>query len=125
MRPSYRHDDAVAVRATALDSLPETGTLAARKTLALFEVPTPMKVLVIVPLVIPVDAPAAKHKDLYGADKALRREDLLRLALARIQTEKDVELPDADNEGVIFLDENEYELADELDDPQHSRGFKS
>jgi hypothetical protein len=84
-----------------------------------------MKVLVIVPLVIPVDAPAAKQKDLYGADKALRREDLLRLALARIQTEKDVELPDADNEGVIFLDENEYELADELDDPQHTRGFKS
>lgn len=84
-----------------------------------------MKVLVIVPLVIPVDAPAAKLKDLYGDDKALRREDLLRLALARIKTEEDVELPDADNEGVIFLDENEYELADELDDPQHSRGFKS
>jgi hypothetical protein len=84
-----------------------------------------MKVLVIVPLVIPVEAPAAKLKDLYGADKALRRDDLLRLALAKIKTEEDVESPDADNEGVIFLDENEYELADELDDPQHSRGFKS
>jgi hypothetical protein len=73
-----------------------------------------MKVLVIVPLVITVDVPAKSTAELYGADKALRREDLLELALTKIQAGADVELPDADNEGVIFLDENEYELADQL-----------
>ena len=73
-----------------------------------------MKVLVIVPLVITVDVPAKSIAELYGADKALRRDDLLTLALTKIQAGADVELPDADNEGVIFLDENEYELADEL-----------
>jgi hypothetical protein len=73
-----------------------------------------MKVLVIVPLVITVDVPAKSTGELYGADKALRRDDLLQLALTKIQAGTDVELPDADNEGVIFLDENEYELADEL-----------
>jgi hypothetical protein len=33
-------------------------------------------------------------------------------------------MPDPDNEGVIFLDAQEDELADELDDPEHARGFK-
>lgn len=77
-----------------------------------------MKVLVIVPLVITVDVPANSRNELYGVDKSLRREDLLELALHRIQAGPDVELPDADNEGVIFLDENEYELADELNRPR-------
>jgi hypothetical protein len=83
-----------------------------------------MKVIVIVPLIITVDVPATHLADLYDADKALRREDLLELALAKIQAGAEVEMPDPDNEGVIFLDEKEDELADELDDPMHAKGFK-
>ena len=83
-----------------------------------------MKVIVIVPLIITVDVPAANTAELYDADKALRREDLLELALAKIQAGDDVEMPEPDNEGVIFLDDKEDELADELDDPVHARGFK-
>jgi hypothetical protein len=83
-----------------------------------------MKVIVIVPLIITVDVPATKPADLYDAQKALRREDLLELALAKIQAGDEVEMPDPDNEGVIFLDEQEDELADELDDPLHARGLK-
>ncbi len=83
-----------------------------------------MKIIVIVPLIITIDAPATKLGDLYDADKALRREDLLDLALSKIQADADVEIPDPDNEGVIFLDEREDELADELDDPDHARGFR-
>jgi hypothetical protein len=84
-----------------------------------------MKVIVIVPLIITVEAPGNALGDLYDGDKALRREELLDLALAKLQAGADVEMPDPDNEGVIFLDEKEDELADELDDPEHARGFKT
>jgi hypothetical protein len=83
-----------------------------------------MKVIVIVPLIITIDAPGTKLEDLYDSDKALQREELLNLALAKLQADADVEMPDPDNEGVIFLDAQEDELADELDDPEHARGFK-
>lgn len=72
-----------------------------------------MKVLVIVPLIITIDFPAKVRDELYDADEALRREDLLQLALQNIKAGPAVEMPDADNEGVIFLDDNEYELPDE------------
>jgi hypothetical protein len=83
-----------------------------------------MKVIVIVPLIITVDVPAATTAELYDADKALRREDLLDLALKKIQGDADVELPEPDNEGVIFLDDQEDELADEWDDPEHAKGYR-
>jgi hypothetical protein len=75
-----------------------------------------MKLIVIVPLVITVDAPAKKLAGLYDSDKVLRRDELLRLALSKVPTGPDVELPEADNEGVIFLDETENELPNELDE---------
>lgn len=83
-----------------------------------------MKVIVIVPLIISIEVPGETLEELYDSDKALRRDDLLQLALDKIPTGPDVEVPDPDNEGVIFLDGNEDELADELDDPEHAQGFK-
>ncbi len=83
-----------------------------------------MKLIVIVPLLITVEVPAEEVEDLYDSENALRREDFLRLALASVQTSADVELPDADNEGVIFLDENEEELPNELDDTQPPSPFR-
>jgi hypothetical protein len=78
-----------------------------------------MKVLVIVPLIISIDFPAGNRDELYTADKALRRGDLLEIALQKIHAGPDVELPDADNEGVIFLDGDEYELPDERGQPRN------
>ena len=75
-----------------------------------------MKLIVIVPLVITIDVPARRPGELYDSEKILRRDVLLTAALNKVRTEADVELPDADNEGVIFLDENEEELPNELDE---------
>ena len=78
-----------------------------------------MKVLVIVPLVIAIDFPARNRDELYTAGKTLRRGDLLEFALQKLRPGPEVELPDADNEGVIFLDEDEYELPDERGQPRN------
>jgi hypothetical protein len=70
--------------------------------------------IVIVPLIITIDVPAKTTEELYDEDKALRREDLLNLALEKIPAGPDVEVPEPDSEGVIFLDENEDELDNDL-----------
>ncbi|MEA3150115.1 MAG: hypothetical protein QOD56_1054 [Gammaproteobacteria bacterium] len=75
-----------------------------------------MKLIVIVPLVITIDVPARQSRELYDSEKILRRDELLAAALNKVRAEADVEFPDTDNEGVIFLDENEEELANELDE---------
>ena len=82
-----------------------------------------MKLIVIVPLVITVEVPAKEVEDLYDSQDVLRRDDFLTLALGSLQTSANVELPDADNEGVIFLDENEEELPNELDTAEPPRPF--
>jgi hypothetical protein len=73
-----------------------------------------MKLIVIVPLIITIDVPAKTTDELYDDDKSLRREDLLNLALEKIPTGPDVEVPEPESEGVIFLDENEDELDNDL-----------
>jgi hypothetical protein len=80
-----------------------------------------MKLIVIVPLIITIDVPAKTTDELYDEDKALRREDLLNLALEKIPAGSDVEVPEPDSEGVIFLDENEEELANDL---EPRKGFR-
>jgi hypothetical protein len=73
-----------------------------------------MKLIVIVPLIVTIESPAKVMSELYGADHALRRQELLDLALSKIPTGPEVEVPEADNEGVIFLDESEEELPESL-----------
>jgi hypothetical protein len=73
-----------------------------------------MKLIVIVPLIITIESPAKEKSELYGADRTLRRQELLDLALNKIPSGPEVEVPEADNEGVIFLDQNEEELPEFL-----------